>query len=90
MMERICSLVPCLEGFGGSELMRFLLSGVDSHCGLLVHIISSLVAGYHPFGGLKTGAFVVTSYRTLRCRNPDYHMVTQRTCFILGMLNTPS
>jgi len=37
MMEYICSLVPCLEGFGESELMRFLLSGVDSHCGLLVH-----------------------------------------------------
>jgi len=35
-MECTCSLVPCLEGFRGSELMRFLLSGVDSLCGLLV------------------------------------------------------
>jgi hypothetical protein len=25
--------VPCLEGFGESELIRSLVSGVDSHCG---------------------------------------------------------
>ena len=37
MMERICSLVPCLERLGESELMRFILSGVDSHCGRVVH-----------------------------------------------------